>query len=162
MVHVHEMKLKIFEADTRIGDAEVFALDPPMGVAMAKFDPAPGYDATRHANVIDGDYVGDRSDILRLEMPDGSTMKSEAISIQDWPTLGEFELHILGIYDPSFDKLFGDHPQYRSYFDLDLTDEERAEKEQMLTSKRHHRLAKEWAIFGMLIAAIAATIFLLV
>jgi len=110
------MRLKIFEADTRIGDAEVFALDPPMSVAMAKFEPAPGYDATRHANVIDGDYVGDRSDILRLEMPDGSTMKSEAISIQDFPTLDEREIHIIGIYEPGFDQLFGNHPDFTAYW----------------------------------------------
>lgn len=161
-MNVNEMHVTIFEADIPIGEAEIFALDQPMGVAMAKFKPLPTYDVERHANVVDGDYIADRSEILRIEMKNGIELKSEAISLQDWPTLGEFELHILGIYDPSFDKLFGDHPQYRSYFDLDLTDEERAEKEQMLTSKRHHRLTKEWAIFGMLIAAIAATIFLLV
>lgn len=110
------MKLKIFEADKLIGSAEIFALDPPMCVAMAKFDPTTEYDMPSHANVIDGDYVGDRSDILRLEMPDGSAMKSEAISIQDFPTLDEREVHILGIYEPGFDQLFSEHPDFRAYW----------------------------------------------
>lgn len=110
------MKLKIFEANTLIGDADVFALDPPMCVAMAKFSPARDYDASRHANVIDGDYVGDRTDILRLEMDDGPAMKSEAISIQDFPTLDEREVHIIGIYEPSFDELFREHLNFKAYW----------------------------------------------
>jgi hypothetical protein len=116
VVHVKEMRLKIFEADTPIAEAEIYALDPPMSVAMAKFFPAKAYDQVRHANVIDGDYIGDRSEILRIEMQDGSTMKSNAISIQDWPTLNEREVHILGIYEPSFDELFRDHPDFKGYW----------------------------------------------
>ena len=116
MVDTSGMKLKIFEADKLIGDAEVYALDPPMCVAIAKFDPSADYDATRHANVIDADYVGDRSDILRLEMEDGSSMKSEAISIQDFPLLNEREVHVIGIYEPSFDQLFTEHPIFKAYW----------------------------------------------
>lgn len=110
------MKFKIFEADRLIGDAEVYALDPPMGVVMAKFDPAADYDSTRHANVIDADYVGDRSAILRLEMADGSSMKSETISIQDFPLLNEREVHIIGLYEPGFDRLFAEHPSFKAYW----------------------------------------------
>jgi hypothetical protein len=110
------MKLKIFEVNTLIGEAEVFALDPPMGVAMAKFFPAIGYNQGRHANVIDGNYVGDRSETLRVEMEDGATIKGAAISIQDFPTLDERELHILSIYEPRFDELFGDHPNFVDYW----------------------------------------------
>ncbi|MEE4540277.1 MAG: hypothetical protein V2J51_17515 [Erythrobacter sp.] len=99
-----------------IGNADVFALDPPMCVAIAKFDAVESYDAKQHANVIDGDYVADRSDLLRVEMPDGSAMKSEAISIQDYPTLNEREVHLIGIYEPSFDWLFGDHPDLKAYW----------------------------------------------
>jgi hypothetical protein len=65
------MRLKILEDETHIGDAEVFALDPPVCVAMANFSPAKDYNANRHANVIDRGYVGDRTEILRLEMADG-------------------------------------------------------------------------------------------
>lgn len=110
------MRLKILEGETHIGDADVFALDPPMCVAMAKFSPARHYDANRHANVIDGDYVGDRTEILRLEMADGSMVKSEAISIQDYPTLYERQVDLIGIFEPSFDELFKDHPSYTAYW----------------------------------------------
>jgi len=66
--------------------------------------------------VIDGDYRGDRSDILRSDIADRSRLKSEAISIQDWPTLGECDVHFLGIYEPSFDELFAEHPDYIAYW----------------------------------------------
>lgn len=118
-MHWAEMKVSIFEGDTFVGDAEVFALDPPMRIAMARFHSAAGYDLTRHANVIDGDYVADRSALLTLKMPDGSTMKSEAISIQDLPMLSEREVHIIGIYEPNFDELFREHPDYKAYWTKD-------------------------------------------
>jgi len=110
------MRLRIFEASTQIAEAEIYALDPPMSVAMAKFFPSEAYDQARHANVIDGNYTGDRSAILRIEMQDGSTMKSNAISIQDWPALDEREVHILGIYEPNFDELFHEHPDFKAYW----------------------------------------------
>ena len=116
MMHQAAMKLTIYEADTPIGEAEVFALDPPMGVAMAKFTPLPAYAAAQHANVLDGDYIEDRSDKLRMEMADGSTLKCQAISIHDWPTLEEREVHILGILEPTFETLFNDHPSFKAYY----------------------------------------------
>lgn len=149
------MKVKIYEADTPIGEAEIFALDPPMGVAMAKFTPLPAYNVAQHANVVDGEYIEDRGNKLRIEMEDGAALRSQAISIQDWPTLEEREAHILGILEPSFDELFRDHPHYRDYYDLDLTDEERAEKQQMLANNTRRRLAKEWSILGVILAVIA-------
>lgn len=110
------MKFKNFRGRHSNGEAEVYALDPPMCVAMAKFSPTVDYNAARHANVIDGYYVGDRSEMLRLEMQDGSPMKSEAISIQDFPTLDEREVHLVGIYEPHFDELFNDHPDFKAYW----------------------------------------------
>lgn len=110
------MNLRIFDADTFLGEADVFALDPPMCVAMARFHPAAGYDATKHANVIDGNYIGDPGELLTLKLPDGSTLESEAISIQDFPTLSEREVHIIGIYQPKFDELFREHPDFRAYW----------------------------------------------
>lgn len=110
------MKLKILEGGTLIGNAEIVALDPPMRVATAKFYPAANYDSKRHANVIDGEYLGDRSDILRVVLDDGAAIESEAISIQDWPTLKEHELHLWGIFQPKFDELFADHPSFKAYW----------------------------------------------
>lgn len=110
------MKVRVFQQDRLIGDGEIFALDPPMGVAMAKFEASSAYDITRHANVVDGEYVADRGDSLRVELLDGTALKSSALSIQDWPELGECEVHILGVEEPSFESLFADHPDYKAYW----------------------------------------------
>ena len=110
------MKVRVFEQDRLIGDGEIFSLDPPMGVAMAKFEASSAYDIKRHANVVDGEYVADRGDSLRIELLDGTVLKSSALSIQDWPELGECELHILGIEEPSFESLFAGHPDYKAYW----------------------------------------------
>ncbi len=110
------MLVNIFEADALVGEAHIFALDPPMGVAMAKFQPSQAYDSKRHANVIDGDYIADRGEILRMELASGIKLKSQAISIQDFPTLNEIEIYILGIYEPSFEELFGEHPDFKAYW----------------------------------------------
>ncbi|MEP0189625.1 MAG: hypothetical protein ABJP70_01885 [Erythrobacter sp.] len=112
------MKIKIFEANTLVGTAEVYGLDPPMHVATAKFIPEAAYDVTNHANSIDGEYVGDRSDILRLELEDGTTVEGVAISIQDWPKIDENEVDIV-IDGPRFDELFSNHPQYKRYWKKD-------------------------------------------
>lgn len=87
-----------------------------MGVAMATFSPSSAYNVEQHANVVDGDYVGDRGENLRIEMKNGMELKSEAISILDFPTLNEIEIHILGIFEPSFDELFADHSDYKAYW----------------------------------------------
>lgn len=116
MMHNLAMKVTIYEADTPIGEAEIFALDPPMGVAMATFKPLAAYNVEQHANVVDGDYIEDRGGRLRIEMADGVPLISQAISIQDWPALEEREVHILGILEPNFETLFGEHPDYKSYW----------------------------------------------
>jgi hypothetical protein len=153
LVHTSAMKVTIYEADTPIGEAEIFALDPPMGVAMAKFAPLPAYNVAQHADVVDGEYIEDRGDKLRIEMEDGAALRSQAISIQDWPTLEEREVHFLGILEPSFDELFSDHPHYRDYYDLDLTDEQRAKKQWMRARNKRRKLAKGWSILVMIFLA---------
>ena len=158
LMHITTMKVKIFESDSPIGEAEIFALDSPMGVAIAKFIPLPAYNVAQHANVVDGDYIDDRGDKLRIEMTNGVALTSQAISIQDWPTLGEHELHILGVLEPSFDELFSDHPHYRDYYDLDLTDEERAKKQRRLTAKARRRSVKAWLVISAIVASIASAI----
>lgn len=154
-MHRSAMKVTIFETDTPIGEAEIFALDPSMGVAMAKFTPLPAYNVEQHANVLDGEYIAERGDKLRIELVDGAALRSQAISIQDWPALGEREVHILGILEPTFDELFSDLPHYREYYDLDLADEERAEKRRILSTNTRRRVAKEWSILGVILAAVA-------
>lgn len=99
------MRLKVFEVDTLIAEAEVFSVDPPMGVVTAQFFPTGAYNRSRHASVVDESFVGERSDILRMETQDGAIVRSEGVSILDFPTLDEREIHILGIYEPSVDEM---------------------------------------------------------
>jgi len=84
-------------------------------------------------------------------------MKSKAISIQDFPSLDEREVYILGIFQP-FDQLFSDHPHYRDYYDLDLTDEQRAEKQRMLRANVRIRSVKGWLVLVAIFASIAGAI----
>jgi hypothetical protein len=113
------MRVKIFEGETAIGCALLTALDPPMRVATGAFEPTAAYDPTQHANVIDGDYIAEHTQKLRIELADGAAIKSDAISIQDFPTLDEIELQILGITSPNFDELFANHPSYKGYWGSD-------------------------------------------
>jgi len=119
MVDTQTMQVTVFEGSTPIGTAVLDALDPPMGVAMGKFNPTPAYVVDHHANVIDGDYAGDRSEILRVERADGVRILSGAVSIHDWSELGERELHLLGIFEPQYKTLFSEHPDFKAYWGKD-------------------------------------------
>ena len=110
------MKLKLFEGEALIGGAEVFALDPPMRVAMAKFEAAADYDPKRHATVLDGECIGDRTERLCLEMRDGLALKCAAISIHDYPTLAKREVYLHEVFEPPFDELFAEHPSFTAYW----------------------------------------------
>jgi len=111
------MKVFVFEAATLVGEADVYALDPGMGVAIAKFQPAPAYTVTRHANVVEGEYLGDRSDILSAELEDGTALVCGAIVIQDYSSIDEREVDFLGIIEPSFSTLFAEDPYYKAYYE---------------------------------------------
>ncbi|QDX25584.1 hypothetical protein FPZ54_05820 [Sphingomonas suaedae] len=113
------MHVTILEGLTPIGTAFLNALDPAMGIAMGKFEPTSAYVPDRHANMVDGDYIADRSETLRVERTDGISIVCRAISIQDWSELGERELHLLEISEPSYEALVGEHSAFRAYWGKD-------------------------------------------
>jgi hypothetical protein len=53
------MQVKALENELLVGTATLEHLDPSMGVAFGPFSPAPDYALNAHANVIEGEYVGD-------------------------------------------------------------------------------------------------------
>lgn len=111
------MVVEIFEGPDLVGTGQIYALDPGMGVATAYFAPTSAYDCERHANVVDGEYLGDRTSILTARFPDGGEIITcNAISIMDFPTLNECEIQLIGINEPPYADLFGDHPQYKDYW----------------------------------------------
>lgn len=44
-------------------------------------------------------------------------MIAEAISIQDFPEIDERQVDLIGIFEPSFDELFSQHPSFKDYWD---------------------------------------------
>jgi len=151
--------VSIFNRDTLIGHANLSELDPPMGVATGAFVPTADYARTDHANVVDGDYVGERSQGFRVLSEAHGKIESQAIAILDWPTLGEIELHVLGITNPDYEALFGDHPTYRAYYGLDLSDEERLARDQAVRASLRARDVRAWLWPLAILALIGTVIF---
>ena len=108
--------LEIYENVERVGDAKVFALDPSMSVAMAKFTPTSAYDIDRHANVVDGEYRSTRGGCLRIQLPDGSPMPVSDIAIHDYPNLDEAEVHVLADTAESFAAMIAAYPELQAFF----------------------------------------------
>jgi len=57
------MRVSVYQNQTQVGTAILEHLDPPMGVAFGPFTPTQHYDRHKHANVVEGNYVGDRSGV---------------------------------------------------------------------------------------------------
>jgi hypothetical protein len=111
------MVIEIFEGSDLVGTGQIYALDPPMGVATGYFAPTSAYDRGRHANLVDGEYLGDRTSILTARLTDGGEIIAcRAISIMDFPTLDECEIHLIGISAPPFKDLFGGHAQFKEFW----------------------------------------------
>ena len=152
------MHVSIFNDGTLIGHADLTELDPPMGVATGRFVPSENYVQIEHANVVDGEYVGTRSDNFRVLSKEHGEIESSALAILDFPTLGEIEFHALGIKRPDYAVLFGDHPHYRAYYDLDLSDEERHAKGEALRKRTRARHVREWLWFLGTVAVLAVAV----
>ena len=58
------MQVNVLEGDVLIGAATMEYLHPPMGVAFGPFSPTINYMSASHANVVEGEYVGDKGLIL--------------------------------------------------------------------------------------------------
>jgi hypothetical protein len=109
------MRVAIHDSKGLIGHADLTASDPPMCAASGPFSPEPTYDPLEHANVIDGEYLGDRTANLRVTSEAHGEIESHSIAILDWPALKEVQLDVVGIIRPSYDALFMDDPDFRAY-----------------------------------------------
>lgn len=112
------MKVTILAGDEVIGIGELDRLDPPMGVAVGPFTPMPAYNRSLHAGDIEGkqNHLGLGAN-LSVEGSQGK-IDCVGVHIADYSDhLGEIEVHVLGI--SNFEVLFGDHPHFRSYHDLE-------------------------------------------
>jgi hypothetical protein len=87
-----------------------------MCVASGPFAPSPTYNRLEHANLIDGEYMGDRTASLRVISEAHGEIESHAIAIHDLSALDEIEVDVIGIIRPSYDALFGDDPDFQAYW----------------------------------------------
>jgi hypothetical protein len=110
------MQVKVFEYNMLVGTATLEHLDPPMGVAFGPFSPTTDYAPDAHANVVDGEYLGDKGLVLAATAdPHGSLDAS--IAIEDWaaPENGK-QLTLFFRDGENFASLFAKHPDYRAYY----------------------------------------------
>ena len=96
------MRVTVFDGENVVGRADLAASDPSMGVASGVFHPGSAYSRAEHANLVDGEFVGDKSAELRVISEDHEQITCGAIVIGDWPTLKEIHLDLLAITSPDY------------------------------------------------------------
>ena len=113
-VKAYSMQVEILKGDMLIGAASIEHLDPPMGVAFGPFFPSIDYASASHANVIEGEHVGDKGLFLvATANPHGALNAS--IAIHDYGDLGR-EMTLFFRDDKTFAALFAAHPDYTIYY----------------------------------------------
>ena len=110
------MQVQIYEREILIGNATLEHLDPPMGVAYGPFLPTPVYARDAHANVVEGQYVGDKG--LELSaIADQHVALDASVAIDDYADIEIGKQLTLFFRDgESFEALFAHHPDYVAYF----------------------------------------------
>jgi hypothetical protein len=152
------MQVSVFQGDKLIGNANLIGLDLPMGCAMGTFVPSANYEQTEHAALIDGEDSGVRDQKLRVVSEAHGEIESQGFQIHDWPLLSELEFHAVGITRPKFDTLFGDYPDYRAYYCLDLSEEERRAKDQAVDASLRAMRLRGWLSFLAVLASVAVVV----
>jgi hypothetical protein len=116
------MKIDIRHNGTVIGRCDDLApIDPPMGVAAGRFDPAPDYDPRLHAVVIEGE----RNDLdgeapLSVWSAEFGAIPCAGIVIEDCAeTLNERNVTLLGVPYPDYETFFASHASYKAYWRSD-------------------------------------------
>jgi hypothetical protein len=116
---INHMQVSIHQGQTLIGIATLEHLDPPMGVAFGPFSPSNGYDRDKHANAVDGDYVGDRGQSLSVCHDQHGLLKTASIAIEDWadPEIGK-HLTVWFQDGRDFAAYFSAHDDFKAYYSL--------------------------------------------
>jgi hypothetical protein len=109
------MQVSIYQGEMLVGTAILEHLDPPMGVAFGTFSPSRHYNPDAHANVTEGEYVGDRGKTLIANDDHASTVDAASIAIEDYGDLGR-QLTLFFRDGQKFAALFATHPDYLAYF----------------------------------------------
>ena len=111
------MRVEILAKDQVIGVAELVNLDPPMGGAFGRFDPSEAYDQDLHANLIEGEYQGDRGRDFTVRSAHMGQIECHGVSIHDISkTLAEYEATVFEIPYPQYELYFGQMQQFKMYW----------------------------------------------
>jgi hypothetical protein len=117
------LSVKILSGDTMIGTADLFASDPPMGVASGKLVVNDAYDTIRR--MIDSLNRDPHPDWSILDLK-AFTHEGDRIEAVGGILIGDLldvyvdevpDIDILGIAD-SYERWFGTDPAYRNYYVL--------------------------------------------
>jgi hypothetical protein len=111
------MRITVHHGQILIGSAHLEDLDPPMAVALGTLTPTKDYHRDLHANIIDGNYVGDKGSRLSIMTGDRGLLNVAAIAIQDWsdPDFGK-QITVIFEDHQSYKAMFSSHHQYKAYF----------------------------------------------
>jgi hypothetical protein len=111
------MRVTVLSGNATLGAANLGQLDPPMGVAMGSFEPSGCYDKHAHANVIDGEYVGDKGTSFVVISDAHGKIDCVGIAIEDFAeSIGERQLTLFGIPYPEYAQYFGEYEDYKVYY----------------------------------------------
>lgn len=109
------MQVSIYQNENLIGTATLEHLDPPMGVAFGPFEPSDEYDRDKHANTVEGNYVGDKGRSLSIRADQHGPLETATIAIEDFDPVGK-QLTLWFKNGDDFAAYFSTHNDYKAYF----------------------------------------------
>ena len=114
------MFVEIYHGEALIGQSNVDATDPPMGVASGRFEPTASYDARFHADQIEGqpnDNEGYLTAPRLVARSQTGIIECQIIVIEDYDqSLNERHLSLLGIPYPDYRTYFGEYQAFKGYW----------------------------------------------
>lgn len=118
------LSVRVFNNGIHIGDAELYAADPPMGVAAGPLKPTTAYDAIRSLvyAVTTGEDRSWNELALEVATEDGEILESQ-YGIVIWDLIDDPdntppELVVMGLNcaNGDYEKWFGSDPGYLAYY----------------------------------------------
>jgi hypothetical protein len=111
------MQVSVYQDETLLGAAILEHLDPPMGVAFGPFVPSDHYDRDKHANAVEGKYVGDNGQSLSVRANQHEALKTVSVTIEYWADAAiENQLTVWFQDGRDFAALFSTHNDYKAYY----------------------------------------------
>ncbi|MEP3227337.1 MAG: hypothetical protein ABJO01_15265 [Parasphingorhabdus sp.] len=99
---MQDILVDVYADSTLIGTSKLYQLNRDTGFASGTFVAAEPYDEKLHATVLEGDYLGPRASVLKIQTDGHGWMECDAIAIHDFSNLlGEIEINLCGLIAPA-------------------------------------------------------------